>query len=61
MSYEQIKDLPPAEFKRYCGVQPETFHRMVEVVANRLNKRRRVTGRPTKLSVEDQLLLTLAY
>ena len=61
MSYEQVKDLPPAEFKRYCGVQPETFQRMVEVVANHLRKKRRVSGRPTKLSVEDQVLLTLEY
>jgi hypothetical protein len=29
MIYEQVKDLPPAAFKRYCGVRPETFHRMV--------------------------------
>ena len=61
MSYEQVKDLSPAEFKRYCGVQPETFHRMVEVVSNHLRKRRRVTGRPTKLAVEDQVLMTLEY
>jgi hypothetical protein len=27
MSYEQVKDLPPAQFKRYCGVQPQTFQR----------------------------------
>jgi hypothetical protein len=61
MSYEQVKDLPPAEFKRYCGVQPETFRRMVEVVSNHLRKKRRLSGRPTKLSVEDQVLLTLEY
>lgn len=61
MSYEQVKDLRPAEFKRYCGVEPETFRRMVEVVSNHLRKRRRVSGRPTKLSVEDQVLLTLEY
>jgi hypothetical protein len=61
MSYEQVKDLQPADFKRYCGVQPETFRRMVEVVSSRLAKRRRKTGRPTKLLVEDQVLLTLEY
>jgi len=61
MSYEQIKDLPPAAFKRYCGVRPETFHRMVEVVSHYLQRRRRVSGRPTKLSVEDQVLMTLEY
>ena len=61
MSYEQLKDVSPAEFKRYCGVQPETFRRMVEVVSNHLRKKRRVSGRPTKPSVEDQVLLTLEY
>jgi len=61
MSYEQIKDLRPAGFKRYCGVEPETFRHMVEVVSNRLTRRRRKTGRPPKLTVEDQVLLTLEY
>jgi len=61
MSYEQVKDLRPAEFKRYCGVEHETFRRMVELVSKRLTKERRKTGRPPKLSVEDQVLLTLEY
>jgi len=61
MSYERIKDLRPAEFKRYCGVEPETFRRMVEVVSRRLTKERRKPGRPPKLPVEDQVLLTLEY
>lgn len=61
MSYERIKDLRPADFKRYCGVGPETFRRMVELVSKRLTRTRRKTGRPPKLSVEDQVLLTLEY
>lgn len=61
MSYEQIKDLRPAEFKRYCGVEPDTFQRMVELVSKHLTKKRRKTGRPPKLSVADQVLLTLEY
>ena len=61
MSYEQVKDLPSAEFKRYCGVQPETFGKMVEVVSCHLSRKRRVSGRPTKLPVEDQVLMTLEY
>lgn len=61
MSYEQIKDLPPAEFKRYCGVRPETFRKMAEVVSYHLSQQRRVSGRPTKLPVEDQVLMTLEY
>lgn len=61
MSYEQVKDLSPAGFKRYCGVRPETFRKMVEVVSGQLSRKRRVSGRPTKLSVEDQVLMTLEY
>lgn len=61
MSYEQIKDLRPADFKRYCGVEPETFRRMVELVFRHRTKRRRKMGRPPKLSVQDQVLLTLEY
>ncbi|MBW4614640.1 MAG: hypothetical protein KME21_15460 [Desmonostoc vinosum HA7617-LM4] len=30
MSYEQIKDLPPPEFKRLCGVYITTFARVVD-------------------------------
>jgi hypothetical protein len=61
MSYEQIKDLRPALFKRYCGVKPETFQKMVTVVSDHLAKTRVKPGRPPKLSVEDQLLMTLEY
>jgi hypothetical protein len=61
MSYEQVKDLRPADFKRYCGVEPDTFRRMVELVSKRLTGERRKAGRPPKLSVEDQVLLTLEY
>ncbi len=61
MSYQQIKDLRPALFKRYCGVRPETFHRMVVVVADHLAETRIKTGRPPKLSVADQVLMTLEY
>ena len=46
MSYEQIKDLRPADFKRYCGVEPETFRRMVEVVSNRLTRADHIPASP---------------
>jgi Helix-turn-helix of DDE superfamily endonuclease len=61
MSYEQIKDLRPALFKRYCGVKPETFQKMVAVVSDHLAETRIKSGRPPKLSVEDQVLMTLEY
>ena len=61
MSYEQIKDLQPALFKRYCGVKPDTFHKMVAVVSDHPAETRIKTGRPPKLSLEDQVLMTLEY
>ncbi len=61
MSYEQIKNLRSADFKRYCGVKPHTFHKMVEVFSEHLQKSRIKSGRPPKLKVEDQVLMTLEY
>ena len=25
MKYEELKTLPPEDFRRFCGVKPETF------------------------------------
>ncbi len=61
MSYEQIKDLPPALFKRHCGVKPDTFQQLVATISDHLAQTRVKTGRPPKLSVEDQVLMTLEY
>lgn len=61
MSYDKIKDLQPALFKRYCGVKPDTFHKMVAVVSDHLRTIRVKTGRPSKLAIEDQVLMTLEY
>lgn len=59
MTYEQVKHLKPEEFKRLCGVRKETFEEMVKVV--RLVEAQKQPGRPNKLSIEDQVLLTLEY
>ncbi len=32
MTYEQVKSLKPEDFKRLCGVRPETFKQMLEAV-----------------------------
>lgn len=59
MTYEQVKHLKPAEFKRLCGIRPETFAQMVAVLDQGFQHKS--PGRPSKLSLEDQLLLTLEY
>ena len=61
MTYNQVKHLKPSEFKRLCGVQPETFERMVEVVKQTHQQLKPGVGRPSKLSTQDQVLMTLEY
>jgi hypothetical protein len=60
MSYKQAKNLDSIEFKRLCGVTPETFEQMVKVVAAEKVLAKK-SGRPSKLSIEDQVLMTLEY
>jgi Helix-turn-helix of DDE superfamily endonuclease len=59
MPYEQVKDLKPSQFKRLCGVQPETFEQMVQVVHQA--RQEQGIGRPSKLGLPDQVLMTLEY
>ena len=59
MTYEQVKYLKPTEFKRLCGVQPATFGHLVELLHQA--KEQQQPGRPSKLSLEDQLLMSLEY
>jgi hypothetical protein len=58
-TYEQLKELSPEQFRRACGVKPSTFNHMVEVLAQA--KAQQKPGRPSTLSLENQLLLTLEY
>ena len=60
MNYEQARKLKPNEFKRLSGVTPQTFERMVEIVEEQL-KTKKKAGRPSKLSLENQILMTLEY
>jgi hypothetical protein len=60
MNYEQLQKLTPKDFKRYCGVHQETFKEMVKIVkGEKILQKKSV--RPSKLCVEDQILMTLSY
>ena len=60
MRYESAQKLTKSDFKRSQGVYPETFEAMVKVVkVERMLKKK--TGRKDKLTIEDQVLITLAY
>lgn len=57
MRYDHLQDLAAPDFKRLTGVRPETFATMLTA----LQQEARSLGRPSKLSLADQLLLSLMY
>lgn len=59
MKYEQAKNLKDKDFKRFFGVNKETFETMCEVVNDVLSQETR--GRKSDLLTQDQVLLTLSY
>ena len=60
MTYEQIKHLKEREFKRLCGVKPQIFEDMVNILKQDLPTSRNRGGQP-KLTTEDRLLIALEY
>lgn len=60
MLYTDLQNLSSVQFKRLCGVSRDTFGEMVEVLYPHLQRQGRRGGQ-NKLSVEDQLLVTLEY
>ena len=61
MLYEQLKDLSNEKFRRRTGVQKQTFEKMVEVLTQEDKLKKAKGGRKNKLSIANQLLLTLEY
>ncbi len=58
MRYKQALNLSPSDFKRLYGVSYNTFEKMREIVLKaKLGKR----GTHSKLSIPEQILLTLQY
>ena len=59
--YETIKNRSDGDFKRLTVVTKATFIKMVEVVVKYENARKKILGRPLKLSYANQILMTLEY
>ncbi len=57
MKYDEIKDRKPTDFQRLTGVKPAVFAHMLAAVQSHI----RLFGRPCKLTLADQLLMTLMY
>jgi len=60
MPYEQLQALEATDVKRFTGVQRATFEKMVEAVGE-YERHKQKRGRPSKLSVADQVLVALQY
>ena len=58
---DKLSKLRDAQFRRKTGVKRNTFNKMVEVVKEAEEKRKKILGRPLKLSDENQVLMTLEY
>lgn len=61
MFYEKLKKLSATDFKRYCGVEKETFEKMCQLVKEKSTSQFLREGRNPKLAVEDQVLVALEY
>jgi len=58
MTYSRFQQLKPEDFKRLCGVHHQTFTQMVTVLEEQVEQRKKKPGKPSKLSVADQVLIT---
>lgn len=60
MKYWKARKLSARKFKRFCGVKRKTFSLMVRLVKAQ-QKLKKKLGCPSKLIVEDQILIALQY
>jgi hypothetical protein len=61
MGREPIKELSNKAFRRLTGVQKATFEKMIAVLREAQRQKTLQSGRPSKLSLEDRLLMSLEY
>jgi hypothetical protein len=59
--YEQHRLLIETDFRRLTGVHKTTFEHMLAVLSQQISQAKKVLGRPSRLSVADQLLMMLEY
>jgi len=59
--YEHVKDLPSKAFRRLTGVSKNIFQDMLEIVKLAVSKKTAKGGRPSALSIENQILMALEY
>lgn len=61
MFYEKLERLSKSEFRRLTGVQKQTFKLMANILNVQYAVDHELGGKPSKLVIEDKLLMTLEY
>jgi len=61
MKFVTVKDLKEEQFRRLTGVKRSTFNKMVDILRDKHQEKKAKGGRRNKLSIENMLLVTLAY
>lgn len=59
--FEKVKNLSPDDFRRLTGVRKTVFREMLEVLKIADLQQRAKGGRPSHLTIEDKLLMSLEY
>lgn len=61
MRYDSLQSLSAEQFRRLTGIRRTTFARMIEHLNEANALKHAKGGRPSKLSMEDRLLMALEY
>lgn len=61
MKYENVKHLKPEDFRRLTGIKRATFDKMIEILTEEDEKKRRRGGKPHILCIQNRLLMALEY
>ena len=60
-TYQKLSSLPDELFRRKTGVKRKTFKRMIEILKEAETEKKKLGGKPNKLSMEERLLMWLEY
>lgn len=61
MLYEKFKTENDENFRRLTGIKKATFEKMIEILEEADKTKKAKGGRKNKLSIHDQLFITLEY
>ena len=61
MLWTNVQNLRDEDFKRLSGVHRKTFDKMMEILAEAEKIKKKQGGKPSKLCLQDELLMTLEY